>query len=823
MPDRAPLHVKSDPRAPASEGVIADAARVCLLIPPLWDLDGFVAVNPFVGFSSMRVLDAARAIGDAREATVLPGSGMLRERLRRGTIPLRHLESAARSIGCSVQHLRAILDGQAAPPTRQREPSRTLAECLDRRQGSNWNERVCEYAAAWCAAHAARMGTQVRPPERIFESWLADAALDHGLEISGLGGFRRWVKRIPPSAEAAIAAIMDRVEIPAWDRQSYMYRLLHGVSGWAAWLRRWAWERDREDPGLVLDLLAIRVSLDAAVAELAPAVSMEGVSRPIASVVEDERFALALQDAVEDGLAERFARRLLPPPTTAPISRPAVQGVFCIDVRSERIRRHLETLSPEIETIGFAGFFGMSVEWNAQGQTSRRCPVLVQPGFQAHADGPVAASGGSIVRSLLGAPAAAFIGVETLGLASLVRLVREGLGWTRRPGPDADETVAFIEGLRRALPLDTRVDLAERILLGLGLGDRFARLILLCGHQGCSVNNAHAASLHCGACGGRGGALNARMAAAILNDGAVRSILAAAGRLIPRDTQFIAGVHDTSGDEVRLLDLEALPQSHALDLERMRRWLAAAGDAARAERAVALGIEEPSRSRAPFDRRAADWSETRPEWGLAGNALFIAARRARTREVDLEGRAFLHEYDESLDPDASVLELVLSAPMVVASWISLQYLASTVDPVMFGAGDKNLLNRVGALGVSSGDRADLRSGLPLQSIVDRHGEPFHEPVRLQVFVEASSHRIEQVLERQPAVRELVEHGWVRLFSLSPNGATVARWKPGLGWESFFGEEGTEAGLGQVGRGSSRRQVDVPQQPRPRASSSGQGS
>ena len=53
------------------------------------------------------------------------------------------------------------------------------------------------------------------------------------------------------------------------------------------------------------------------------------------------------------------------------------------------------------------------------------------------------------------------------------------------------------------------------------------------------------------------------------------------------------------------------------------------------------------------------------------------------------------------DTDDGVLTLILIAPMVVASWINLQYFGSTVDNHIFGCGNKTLHNRVGGLGVSS--------------------------------------------------------------------------------------------------------------------------
>ncbi len=50
------------------------------------------------------------------------------------------------------------------------------------------------------------------------------------------------------------------------------------------------------------------------------------------------------------------------------------QMVFCIDVRSERIRRHLNRYPDEIETFGFAGFFGMPIEFVPMGETCGNSP-----------------------------------------------------------------------------------------------------------------------------------------------------------------------------------------------------------------------------------------------------------------------------------------------------------------------------------------------------------------------------------------------------------------------------------------------------------------
>ena len=61
-------------------------------------------------------------------------------------------------------------------------------------------------------------------------------------------------------------------------------------------------------------------------------------------------------------------------------ARPRAQLVFCIDVRSESFRRHIEAQGP-YETLGFAGFFGIPISHQAFDSHERAalCPVLLSP------------------------------------------------------------------------------------------------------------------------------------------------------------------------------------------------------------------------------------------------------------------------------------------------------------------------------------------------------------------------------------------------------------------------------------------------------------
>jgi uncharacterized protein YbcC (UPF0753/DUF2309 family) len=730
-----------------------------------------------------------------------------------------HVARAIASAGTrhAVDDVRATL-AEDDPPSLPWQLMTDIAD-VDRDIGHAmpWGEYVTRHVSQACAAYFDD-GQARWTPERaggLYPLWRDLAVHDHGPRLlMGLRGFREAAAALPTDPTVLIAEALAALAVPATAWEAYLTALLLSVNGWASVCAHRRWEARLAasgDDDQLVHLLAVRLTWELMLHRLGDATRLQAMWRTAqwewaATAVAAEtarRTDWLVQHALEIAYQEDVARALAVPATSSAPAAPSAQAVFCIDVRSEVFRRALEQGAPTVQTLGFAGFFGLPIAYQPLAGPARpQLPgllasslVVVDRGL-GHATAAADARrtvGDTTAWKVLGDTAAStFSFVEAAGLAWAAALVRDGLGLGARTGDPLRAPAAAHTALRpelagradgSALDPSARVALAAGVLRAMSLTRGFAPVLALIGHGASTENNPLAAGLHCGACGGQTGEVNARALAALLGDPAVRAGLAADG-IDLADTLVVAGMHDTTTDEVTLYDLDRVPPSHAASVAALQDRLIAAGRSARRERAASLGlgdVDDPALARA-VRARSRDWSEVRPEWGLAGNAAFVVAPRERTRGLDLGGRAFLHEYRWEQDAEFKVLELILTAPMVVTHWINLQYYASTVDPLRYGSGNKVLHNVVGGgVGVLEGAGGDLRIGLARQSVHDG-ARWLHEPLRLSVFVEAPTDAIDAILARHATVRDLVEHRWLFLHQIDPSGAGVfqrraARWHP----------------------------------------------
>lgn len=778
-------------------------------VPTSWPLTSLVAVNPLADLERFPVEDAAAMVARQHGRDPRPTLGLFLDLQGRGVIPRSALRTALQEVpnrlrGQDLDTFLAVSRGGATTSP-----------------GAPLRVRACDLAPAGRGGFPASHALELQTASWTARAWSEPSGLDpwtlwrtqasrHLHDVAWRQrGVSAWARTLPEDAESAVRVLWQQVRprLAGVDLVSYAASLLTAAPGWTGHAK-WRVAHGGE-PGALVSLLALRMALDLVLssgsrrrpaATLAPAVVEPPTAERILARETVAVWQRALDLSARNGLVTALARSDARAGAGGDhVTASRVQSVWCIDVRSERVRRAAER-SPDHETFGYAGFFGAAVRHvDADGHSEALCPGLIAPALDLHDHAQPLRPGEALHRWVTRVgrqPAATFGYAELNGapaLAATLATSVSGARW-RRTSQQVTGSAPTAVAPGPGLPHEVAVEAAAALLTVTGIAARPGEVVVLVGHASSTENNAFAAAYDCGACGGHRGALNAVLVAESLEDPDVRTALAARGLMLPATTTFVAAQHDTTTDRVVLVRRDTGPVDPR-----------AAEAVAELDRAAARAADERRHllpgQRRDLHQRAADWSEPMPEWGLAGNLALVVGPRTLTAGLDLGGTAFLHSYEPDLDPDGSVLAAVMAGPVVVTQWINAQYFASSSAPGLLGSGDKTTHNAVGGIGVLTGAHGDLRTGLPWQAVADRDPEADaadssvlrHLPARHLVVVAAPRSRVQEMLRGHRGLRDAVAHGWVQLIVVE---------------ESPSGEGRT---LGELGRDLDWHDV-VPQQP-----------
>lgn len=662
-------------------------------------------------------------------------------------------------------------------------------------------EQINRETIKWCGTYFDEGQSVIKIPaddDGFYSTFKTLCSYDKRLH-QGLKQHKQWLMQLPEHAEDAIVQCLDFLNIPDEEQLSFVKKSFAQLPGWSGYIKwRTEWQNTSHYSGkhsnMLVDFIAIRFIITFL---LNPKISL---SKGLANNTKAHTHPMI--DRIKT-LEENYKSHLIHPLLaeakamhTVPKTSPEVQLVFCIDVRSEPFRRQLEILG-HYETLGFAGFFGLPIrlhDYNS-GKITDSCPVLLKPRYdihdrpkhkhscseKQHEQGQKLINGlTDIYQQLKYNFATPFALVETLGAwCGLLMLFK-----TMKPTFTLSMINKWIQKIRPTVATIPMVDMtsddssngispsdqalyAEAVLRIMGLTDHFGKFVIFCGHGSSTQNNPYASGLDCGACGGNHGGGNAKALAAILNKTSIRDRLYERGIFIAPDTQFLAAEHNTTTDDMFIFEDGVHPSLNKEVLKKLHDDLKEAKTKNAASRVSYFDVSSQINPIEETTRRSQDWSEVRPEWGLARNAAFIIAPRQLSKHLDLEGRCFLHSYDWVKDEQLTSLETILTAPMVVAQWINTQYLFSTVDNVNYGSGSKVTHNVTGKIGVMQGNSSDLMHGLPLQSVNATDTINYHQPQRLLTIIHAPRKNVSAIIDRQEILKTLFFNAWVHLIVIEP--------------------------------------------------------
>ncbi|MFB0910857.1 MAG: Na-translocating system protein MpsB, partial [Flavobacterium sp.] len=538
---------------------IEEASQV---VGKTWPLYSFVTSNPLSGYERMPFEKAVNQARKFLNANVFPESTLFRQAWEKGEIDEKVL-------------LKLLGENQLLE-----SPEYYLQQMAShkKRDAKNSHHDLDRIMAKWLAAFMDEGLAEWEMPNKsdgFYSAWRKLAVNDNDMPKMAIGD-------IPKTKTEALDILMngyssaDFTKIFTWH--------LAALPGWTGYINHrttYHSEWQQEYPITLEDYLAVRLWVAREIdAEIYPE---DNDTSTISSLSKLQYIWLkAWEKSWQKELVKVLDSKQISTPTTEKKERvPDAQMVFCIDTRSELIRRHVENKG-HYETFGYAGFFGIAMDYEdlKDGLIRKSCPPILNSAYhvsevpqEGHTEKVQAYKQKNAVsnfkeyflKRMKNMLPSAFGYVEGAGLfygMSLIArtLVPGHLYWFNKNNTTAYESICEpqIGNTDAAEKTHLDIPLAEKVAIVKGAFDlmgweKLAPLVLFIGHGSHSANNPFGSSLDCGACAASPGRHNARMLATIANILEVQQALKENHNIeIPASTIFIGGEHNTTTDEILL-------------------------------------------------------------------------------------------------------------------------------------------------------------------------------------------------------------------------------------------------------------------------------
>lgn len=767
--------------------------KASTIVGTTWPLYSFVTSNPLSGFENNHFLEAVTQAQHLFGARSFPEVSVYKQAWNNNQIDENEVAALLKESGFETTPLKSLKQMELGISTTERNHNANLDRIVSKWLGVFMDEGLAEWEMP-------------NKSEGFYQAWRKLAKYDSKIGVKN-------ISEIPATASEALEILMK--EYPENECVEIFKHHLAALPGWMGYIKHrnennTAWQK--QYPITLQDYLAMRlfIAKKLNVAFLPKSIAENG------STVANQFRHLWL-NAWERTWQKQLSKTLIASsieinsnPTKTDV--PDVQFALCIDTRSELMRRHIENAG-NYETFGYAGFFGIAMDYKSEndGIVRKSCPPILGSAYLVSETPQENKTEKAVkfakqnqtknfteyfLRRLKNMLPSAFGYVEGSGLFYGISLVRRtalpGYSYRKNNRKETDYEKIYkpeINSCSEEKHAHKNVSIKEKVAIVKGAFDltgwqQFAPLVLFVGHGSHTANNPFGSSLDCGACAASPGRHNARMLAEMANLKEVRQQLKDVHSLqIPETTIFMGAEHNTTTDEIVIFDSE-VPETHKQAIQNLRDNLAKAQQNAISER---LHSKEGNVKLA--QNKANNWSETRPEWGLAKNASFIIAPRKITKNLNLDGRCFLHSYAWELDLEGAALEGIMQGPMVVTQWINNHYYFSTVENDTFGSGSKITQNITGKFGVVQGNGGDIKMGLPLESVKFSDIEMYHQPLRLSVVIQAPLERIEKILHSNEHLKNLLDNEWIYLMVMDPEKDNqIKKYSKSFLWEDILNSE-----------------------------------
>ncbi|HFR4222690.1 TPA: putative inorganic carbon transporter subunit DabA, partial [Bacillus cereus] len=424
--------------------LVASASRV---IAPLWPISTFAAHHPWMGLEKQSFEQVANWLKEARNVDIYPSASMIHSAKAKGEIEESFLQmSLSRWLDSQSFHIprekaerfcQAALKLEKLPSSLLSSPEvnklaeemnyintasmqasvmQPISSLIESQNSENLSDVLNYHIIKWCKLYLDESGSNWTMPNRekgFYRAWQHLIKFDPALSKNE----RKVLKNWPQDAEVALARALSELGISESNIQSYLEGHLLSLPGWAGMIR-WRSQQSIQEQELLIEYLAVRISMELAIVKpylplknqkvekkvsIVPLIASwiywgnistrEWLQMPATEQSELLVFAYRFDENIRKKLwleaweqthAEQLREKIASTQrATNDKKRVLAQLAFCIDVRSEPFRRHLEKLGP-FETFGIAGFFGLPIATSELGSNNNHpsLPVILKPKHQ---------------------------------------------------------------------------------------------------------------------------------------------------------------------------------------------------------------------------------------------------------------------------------------------------------------------------------------------------------------------------------------------------------------------------------------------------------
>ncbi|EQC46960.1 putative inorganic carbon transporter subunit DabA, partial [Bacteriovorax sp. DB6_IX] len=259
--------------------LVAEAIQVVSQqVTPIWDIRDHVAVNPFFGFKDKNFTEVSQYLKGISGTGIFPKKSYFLKQYERGEITDYDLETAVKLHGKSVStniSLKDLIDYiKSSDIEIEFIKKKCLSDLFDQENKSDLTSQITDEVSKWAAAYfdEGQALWNIKDQQNLYSWWksLIIYQSPFGLDKNK---FARFIKELPTRSEEAIEYLTKKIllqkRINENELSDYYYRLIYTVLGWASFIKKFEFERERsheisqrEIKCKLVDILAIRMAYD---------------------------------------------------------------------------------------------------------------------------------------------------------------------------------------------------------------------------------------------------------------------------------------------------------------------------------------------------------------------------------------------------------------------------------------------------------------------------------------------------------------------------------------------------------------------------------